>query len=96
LRRHCADLNSKLAAAVERALAYDAINRPRDAAELKQHLLEAKAQLSEPWKPGPSFSSYPTALTSIPIDPDPGPTDQWTGARYPRKHRGYFSKPGIK
>lgn len=43
LRKLCPDIEPKLAAAVDRALAYDVVNRMRDAAEFKRQLLESES-----------------------------------------------------
>jgi serine/threonine protein kinase len=43
LGKLCPDIDPRLASAVDRALAYDVVNRPRDAAEFRNRLLEIKA-----------------------------------------------------
>ena len=93
LRRYCPDLNPKLAAIVERALAYDTVHRPHDAEEFRQLLIEASARPHR--VPAPYY--FPSITrTATSIDPAHESTDQWTGARYTRERRGHFRKPGVK
>ena len=87
LRVFCPDLDPRLIAAVERALAYDAINRPNDAAEFRQLLLEVDVTPIRPQAPGFSPPLPSIVRNTPPIDPLHGSTDQWTGAQYPRKAR---------
>ena len=96
LRNYCPDLNPKLIAVIERALAYEVANRPRDAEGFRQQLLACRARPFQS-RSAASLLSLPTiALTPMPIHAEPEPTDQWTGARYPRKHRHGLSRSSIK
>jgi serine/threonine protein kinase len=92
LRNYCPDLNPKLIATIERALAYEIASRPRDAEGFRQQLLASRTRRSPSvaaaW-PSPSI-----ALTPTPIYAEHEPTDQWTGARYPRKRRRGWSGSG--
>src|SRR5215472_7283101 len=94
LRNYCPDLNPKLIAVIERALAYELANRPRDAEGFRQQLLACRAR---PFQSAASLLISPRiGLTRTPIHAEPEPTDQWTGARYPRKHRHGLSRSSIK
>lgn len=42
LRKLCPDVDPRLATVIDKALAYDVVNRPRDATEFKQRLFEIK------------------------------------------------------
>ena len=96
LRRFCPDLNARLIAVIERALAYDAINRPHDAKEFRQLLLEAEAHPSRPASSGFSPRLPSNIPTATAIDTAHESTDQWTGARYSRERRGRPRRPGVK
>ena len=96
LRNYCPDLNPKLIAAIERALAYDIGNRPRDAEAFRQQLLACGARQLASVPAASPWTSPSIALTPTPIYAEHEPTDQWTGARYPRKHRRRLSRSGIK
>jgi len=96
LGNYCPDLNPKLIAVIERALAYEITNRPQDAEAFKRQLL---ACCAHPFLSRSEASPLPSpsiALAPKPIYGEHEPTDQWTGARYPRKHRHGLSRSGIK
>jgi serine/threonine protein kinase len=96
LRNYCPDLNPKLIAVIERALAYEVANRPRDAEGFRQRLLACRARPFQSRSAASILTSPTIALTPTPIHAEPEPTDQWTGARYPRKHRQGLSRSSIK
>jgi eukaryotic-like serine/threonine-protein kinase len=96
LRNYRPDLNPKIIAAIERALAYEIGNRPRDADAFRQQLLACRA-----WQFRSVSAASPSTSPSIVPSPTPiyverEPTDQWTGARYPREHRRSLPRSGIK
>jgi eukaryotic-like serine/threonine-protein kinase len=92
LRNYCPDLNPDLIAAIERTLTYEVAERARDAAAFRQDLSAGRPnQFRSVWAASPSI-----ALTPAPIYTEHEPTDQWTGARYPRKHRRGLSRSGIR
>src|SRR5437899_2258476 len=61
LRKLCPDIEPKLAAAVDQALAYDVVNRMRDATEFKRQLLESEGEaLSASASTGPAAAASAT------------------------------------
>jgi len=96
LRNYCPDLNPKLIAVIECALAYEITNRPHDAEAFKQQLLACGTHPFLSRSEASPLPSPSNALAPKPIYGEHEPTDQWTGARYPRKHRHGLSRSGIK
>jgi eukaryotic-like serine/threonine-protein kinase len=96
LLNYCPDLNPRLIAAIERALAYEIAHRPRDADAFREQLLACRARQFRSLPEASPWTSPSSALTPTPIHGEHEPTDQWTGARYPRKHRRGLSWSGIK
>jgi len=96
LRNYCPDLNLKLIAAIERTLAYEITNRPRDADAFRQQLLACTARQFQAVSAASPSTSSSIAPSPTPIHVEREPTDQWTGARYPREHRRSLPRSGIK
>jgi eukaryotic-like serine/threonine-protein kinase len=92
LRNYCPDLSPQLTAAIERTLAYEIADRPRDAAAFRQQLSACRGRQFRPL----SAASPSIALTLTPIYAEHEPTDQWTGAHYPRKYRRGLSRSSIR
>jgi serine/threonine protein kinase len=61
LRKLCPDLDPSLAALVDQALAYDVVNRMRDATEFRHRLIELQNAANEPIKPAATAGSGTTA-----------------------------------
>src|SRR5580700_4950135 len=65
LRKLCPDLDPSLAALVDQALAYDVVNRMRDATEFRHRLIDLQNAANEPAKPAATAgSATPTASRS--------------------------------
>jgi eukaryotic-like serine/threonine-protein kinase len=96
LRNYCPDLNPKLVAAIERALAYEIGNRPHDAESFRQQLLACRAHPFQSLSASSPSTAASFAMTPTLIYAEHEPTDQWTGARYPRRHRRGLSWSGVK
>jgi eukaryotic-like serine/threonine-protein kinase len=96
LRSYCPDANLKLIAAIERALAYEVARRPCGADEFRQQLLACRASQFQSVRAALPLTSPSLTLTPTPIYAEHEPTDQWTGARYPRKHRHGLSRSDNK
>ena len=96
LRNYCPDLNPKLIGAIERALAYETGNRPHDAESFRQQLLACRARPLQAGSAASPSTAASMALTRTSIHAEHEPTDQWTGARYPRKHHPGLSRSGPK
>ena len=84
LRKLCPDLNPSLAALVDQALAYDVVNRMRDATEFRHRLIDLQNAANEPAKPGATGGSATTtasrsaARPQLPLplgNPSPAATD---------------------
>jgi len=67
LRKLCPDLDSALAAVVDQALAYDVVNRMRDATEFKRRLIEIQSGVNEPVKPAPAAGNRSMARPQLPL-----------------------------
>ncbi len=67
LRKLCPDLDPALAAVVDQALAYDVVNRMRDATEFKRRLIEIKNGASEPVKPASTPGNRSSARPQLPL-----------------------------
>jgi serine/threonine protein kinase len=67
LRKLCPGLDPALAAVVDQALAYDVVNRMRDATEFKRRLVEIKSGASEPAKSAPAGGSRSSARPQLPL-----------------------------
>jgi serine/threonine protein kinase len=67
LRKLCSDLDPSLAAVVDQALAYDVVNRIRDASEFTRRLIEIKAGAVEPAKPAPATANRTSARPQLPL-----------------------------
>ncbi len=65
LRKLCPDLNPALAAVVDQALAYDVVNRMRDATEFKRRLIEI--QTGESSKPAAASGNRSAARPQLPL-----------------------------
>jgi serine/threonine protein kinase len=65
LRKLCPDLDSGLAAVVDQALAYDVVNRMRDATEFKRRLIEI--QTGEPAKPAAAPGNRSAGQPQLPL-----------------------------
>ena len=61
LRKLCPDLDPSLAALVDQALAYDVVNRMRDATEFRHRLIDLQNAANEPAKPAATAGSTTTA-----------------------------------
>jgi len=61
LRKLCPDLDPSLAALVDQALAYDVVNRMRDATEFKRRLIEIKSGVKDASKPAASAAANRSA-----------------------------------
>src|SRR3984957_6328985 len=75
LRKLCPDLNPALAAVVDQALAYDVVNRVRDATEFKRRLIEI--QTGESSKAAAPSGNRPQARPQLPLplgNASPAPT----------------------
>lgn len=75
LRKLCPDLDSALAAVVDQALAYDVVNRMRDATEFKRRLIEI--QTGESSKAAAPSGNRPQARPQLPLplgNASPAPT----------------------
>src|ERR1700678_4033106 len=75
LRKLCPDLDSTLAAVVDQALAYDVVNRMRDATEFKRRLIEI--QTGESSKAAVPSGNRPQARPQLPLplgNASPAPT----------------------
>ncbi len=74
MRKLCPELDPELAAVVDQALAYDVVNRMRDAAEFKRRLNEIKTGASAPAKPAATGSGRGAARPQLPLPlGNPGP-----------------------
>jgi len=96
LRSYRSDLSPKLITAIERALAYEITNRPHDAEAFRQQLLACRAPGFQSLSAASPSTLASTAPTAKLIYAEHEPTDQWTGARYPRKRRRGLTRSGIK
>jgi serine/threonine protein kinase len=67
LRKLCPDLDPALAAVVDQALAYDVVNRMRDATEFKRRLIEIKNGASEPVKPASTPGNRSSVRPQLPL-----------------------------
>ncbi len=67
LRKLCPDLDPSLAAVVDQALAYDVVNRMRDATEFKRRLIEIQSGVSEPPKPAFAAGNRSSTRPQLPL-----------------------------
>jgi serine/threonine protein kinase len=67
LRKLCPDLDPALAAVVDQALAYDVVNRMRDATEFKRRLIEIQSGLNEPAKPASPAGNRSSTRPQLPL-----------------------------
>ena len=67
LRKLCPDLDSALAALVDQALAYDVVNRMRDATEFKRRLIEIESGVVEAPNPAPIATNRSGARPQLPL-----------------------------
>jgi len=67
LRKLCPDLDPSLAAVVDQALAYDVVNRMRDATEFKRRLIEIKNGVIDSGKPTPASGNRSSARPQLPL-----------------------------
>jgi serine/threonine protein kinase len=67
LRKLCPDLDPSLAAVVDQALAYDVVNRMRDATEFKRRLIEIKTGVADSGKPAPAAGNRSSARPQLPL-----------------------------
>ena len=67
LRKLCPDLDPSLAAAVDQALAYDVVNRMRDATEFKRRLIEIKDGVSDGAKAGNGAANRAGGRPQLPL-----------------------------
>jgi serine/threonine protein kinase len=89
LRKLCPDLDSALAAVVDQALAYDVVNRMRDATEFKRRLMEI--QTGESSKSATPTGNRPPARPQLPLplgNASPAPS-----AGIPKPVAGAASQP---
>ena len=67
LRKLCPDLDPSLAAVVDQALAYDVVNRIRDATEFKRRLIEIQTGVSDPSKPASAAANRSAGRPQLPL-----------------------------
>ncbi len=69
LRKLCPDLDPSLAALVDQALAYDVVNRMRDATEFRHRLIDLQNAANEPAKLAATAGSATTAASRVAARP---------------------------
>jgi serine/threonine protein kinase len=67
LRKLCPDLDPSLSAVVDQALAYDVVNRMRDATEFKRRLIEIQTGANEPITPANPASNRAPMRPQLPL-----------------------------
>ncbi|MGH7879941.1 MAG: protein kinase domain-containing protein, partial [Candidatus Binataceae bacterium] len=68
LRKVSPEIDPALAAAVDQALAYDVVNRLRDASDFKRRLIELQAAAQQPSTPARAGARSPAAQMQLPLD----------------------------
>lgn len=94
LRKLCPGIDPSLAALVDQALAYDVVNRTRDASEFRQRLIEIRDGGSDAGKAAaPASSSRSAARPQLPLPL--GGTAQAPGAAGSAAEAGIASAAGV-